>query len=176
MAAGCAPQYGQFTSSQFSPPAGGGAIESGSFSIVAQAIAGFATYTHTVVLSRADYAYGKLMLMVPNAVLSPTPRRRVCLIDFATLNANGYSRASAQVNTDVPGYPSGTLYTVPDWRHQGYRFTSDAKLSDAFFATVGDAIRVKSCRIVGASLEVIFENTIALARLLTIDGDWRVWT
>lgn len=83
-----------------------------------------------------------------------------------------YSQASRRYITSFT-YASN-VYVNYNWRYLGYSYATDGKLSDSSYSDRGDYILIRSARIDGQNLRIVFENIHAtITRNLELTGKVR---
>lgn len=141
--------------------------------------------TVNIALDAADYEYGVINLVIPasgtfsSGTINAAKRRTYAHIYFATTLNDAYSILTNPFTYTVyPGY-DGTSF-VP----YGYTYERDTFLSPQNFGATGaftggaptaPLIRIKSVRINGANIELVFNNASGSGGALIFDADWRVW-
>ncbi|NUQ35159.1 MAG: hypothetical protein HUU29_09485 [Planctomycetaceae bacterium] len=127
-----------------------------SFSVDAQTIGAAATYTKLLPLGAKDYQRALIMLHSKNTI-ADARRRRIPALIFAT-------RDNADA-TCIAGTDNGS-----DRYQQGYDYATDGKLSGADFAASNGAVEIRSARIDGGNLEIVFFNTTGSAQTIDLRG------
>ncbi len=150
-------------------------FQRGRASITAQSIPGSSIFDWDIALDRSDYNVGTAILGLPNSVTLAQNRRNTAALYFTTTESEAVAQTNEFTSIDIPGYPSGALYTVQGWPFQWYAFDLDAILSQTRYGDNSSNVRIKSARIVGAVLRIQMENTVSSARTFTVEMEWRVW-
>lgn len=121
--------------------------------------------TLTINLDRADYEFGMM------AFYTPQTNRMSSFINFTTVLNDAIARSAGKKTYTVYGY------YFDDWYVKGWRYEDDAKLSDAtYWGTSGYRITIKSCQIVGNTIELVFSNAYASIDVnVTVRGRYRVF-
>lgn len=131
------------------------------------------TWTLSIALGRSDFTHGFVMLGQPNSVTA-AQRRTTANIYCTTVLADAVAQSTSRKTTTFRnGYKLN--YTVIEWAHKGYFYDVDSNLSDAFFSTNANRIKVTSAQINGSNLEIVFTNTsLVTSATLTVDVEYRV--
>jgi len=146
--------------------------DSGTFTLPAYNIPGYASHEVNIPLSRSDFTHGVLTLGIPSTAVA-TCEFRGATVWFTKSVSEAYSTST---NVNVTGWTSysGIAYSVWDWRTE-YRFYADtSNLSSTSMGSNAFGPLLKSVRIDGANLEIIFNNTSGAYRLVEFNGAYRI--
>jgi hypothetical protein len=139
-------------------------------SLVAQALPGSSSYTWSIPLPDASYTNGSLIMHIPNTAPYGTVRRNVGYYKFGTAVNDAYG-----FGPDVTGYLVSLCVFNDRWQ-SGYAYIADSKLSSSFFGSGATYVAyLKSIRINGANLELIFTNGTIVATSLSFRICIDVW-
>ena len=139
-----------------------------------QAISAGVIYTHQIALGENGYKNGYCSLMIPQSVSTALARRRSAFLTFTSDLNDAHAQSGGYTTYTIVGYYGIPYYFTDKWI-LGYKYSVDSRLSDSYFSTTGDIIRIIRCAIVGQNLEIDFKNTHAsVSKTLQMDGTYVV--
>ena len=150
-------------------------FQRGRASITAQVIPATSTFDWDIPLDRDDYSVGTAVFGVPNSVSLRQNRRNTAALYFTNTEADAVAQTNEFTTITIPGYPSGSPYTVQGWPFQFYAFDLDTVLSPTRYGDASSNVRIKSAHIVGAVLRITMQNLVTVGRTFTAEVEFRVW-
>ena len=131
------------------------------------------TYTEVIDIGEDFWEVAQVTLWI-RAVLGVTSnvRRTSAYLVLTRDYDEAYSQATNYILRSVQGY--SMTYYLPSYKYEGFSFATDAKLSEARFASTGSSIQILRGKIDGTDVKIDFKNTTELARTLQIEGKIRL--
>jgi hypothetical protein len=137
--------------------------------------------TVNIALNASDYQHGTLSLIIPSSgtfsvgINNSKPRIFTTVNYFSTTTNDAYSETGQNAGFDVyPGYIGTTFWP------RAYTSLRDTALSPSILSATGSfasgaptvpIVFLKSCRINGSNIELVFNGSGAIV----FDCFWRVW-
>jgi len=150
-------------------------VEKGNFSLSGETIPPGDTTFVIATLSRDNFAYGHIDVIVPHSISYTRKRGMGGYIEVTRDVDDAWAELDEYSVTTIASYPAGFPYTVWEYWQRYRKYSTENYLSSAHYNSSGGASRIKHAQIDGDELKLTILNTHpSVNSIINLIGFYRV--